>query len=55
MLDNKKFIKELSKREDIKDIPAIYALRVAVAVLEIIESSECFFDSKEDEVYVDPI
>lgn len=53
MLDNQKLIKELAKKEELKDIPAIYALRVAIAVLEIIDSNECFFDSKEASAYVD--
>ena len=55
MLDNKKFIEELAKREDLKDIPAITTLRVAIAVLEIVDSGECFLDSKENEVYVDSV
>jgi hypothetical protein len=55
MLDNKKFIEELAKREDLKDIPAITTLRVAIAVLEIVDSGECFLDSKEGKVYVDNV
>lgn len=49
MLDNKKLTEKLMKDESIKDIPAIYVLRVAVAVLEIIDSGECFFDREEVE------
>lgn len=55
MLDNKRMIEELAKREDLKDIPAIHVLKTAVAVLEIIDSGECFLDSKEGEVYVDNV
>lgn len=55
MVDTKRLSEELVKKEDIKDIPAIYVLRVAVAILEIIESGECFLDSKEVEVYVDKV
>ena len=53
MLDNKRMIEELAKREDLKDIPAIHVLKTAVAVLEIIDSGECFFDKKEVDAYVD--
>lgn len=52
-MDNKKLTKELLKRDDIQDIPAIYILRVAVAILEIINSGGCFFDTKEGQTYVD--
>jgi len=52
-MDNKKLTEELLKRDDIQDIPAIYILRVAVAILEIINSGGCFFDTKEGQTYVD--
>lgn len=52
-MDNKKLIEELAKREDLKDIPAIYTLQVAVAVLEIINSGECFFYTQEGHDLVD--
>lgn len=55
MLDNKRLVQELAKREDIKDIPAIYALRVAIAVLEIVDSGECFFDAEESGTNVDQL
>lgn len=48
-MDNRILVKELSEREDLKDIPAIMVLRVAIAVLEIIDSGECFFDREEGE------
>ena len=49
VMDNRILVKELSEREDLKDIPAIMVLRVAIAVLEIIDSGECFFDREEVE------
>ena len=52
-MDNKKLMEELTKRDDLKDIPAIFVLRVAVAILEIINSGGCFFDSEEGANYVD--
>ena len=52
-MDNKKLIQELTKNEDIKDIPAIYVLRVTIAVLEAIKSGGCLFDFQEGQVYVD--
>lgn len=48
-MDNRILVKELSEREDLKDIPAIMVLKVAIAVLEIIDSGECFFDREEVE------
>lgn len=48
-MDNRILVKELSEREDLKDIPAIIVFRVAIAVLEIIDSGECFFDREEVE------
>lgn len=46
-MDNNLLCKKLLEREDIKDIPAIHVLKVAIAVLEIIDSGECFFDAEE--------
>lgn len=47
-MDTKKLIEELAKREELKDIPAIYTLQVATAVVEIINSGECFFYTEEN-------
>lgn len=52
-MDTKKLIEELAKREELKDIPAIYTLQVATAVLEIIQSGECFFYTQEGQDLVD--
>lgn len=41
-MDMQKFSKLLLNCEDLKDIPAIYVLRVAISVLEIINKGECF-------------
>jgi len=46
-MDNNLLCEKLIERDDIKDIPAIYVLKVAIAVLEIIDSGECFFDRDE--------
>jgi len=46
-MDNNLLCQKLMEREDIMDIPAIMVLKVAVAVLEIIDSGECFFDAEE--------
>ena len=46
-MNTKLLCEKLTEREDIKDIPAITVLRVVVAVLEIIDSGECFFDAEE--------
>ena len=48
-MDNKILCEKLIEREDLKDIPAIYVLRVATAVLEIIDRGECFFIKEEVE------
>ncbi len=48
VMDNKLLCEKLIEREDIKDIPAIHVLKVAIAVLEIIDSGECFFDAEEN-------
>lgn len=46
-MDTRLLCEKLMERDDIKDIPAIMVLKVAVAVLEIIDSGECFFDAEE--------
>ena len=46
-MDNNLLCQKLIEREDIKDIPAIHVLKVAIAVLEIINCGECFFDAEE--------
>lgn len=40
-MDTNKLSKLLIKCEDLKDIPAIVILRVAVSLLELINSGEC--------------
>lgn len=47
-MDMKKLYTKLKEDPSIKDIPAIYVLRVAVAIIQIINSGECFFYSGED-------
>lgn len=46
-MNTKKLCEKLSEREDLKDIPAIMVLKVAIAVIEIINSGECLFDNEE--------
>ena len=46
-MDNNLLCQKLMEREDIKDIPAIHVLKITIAVLEIIDSGECFFDAEE--------
>lgn len=46
-MDNKLLLQKLMERDDIKNIPAIHVMAVAIAVLEIIDSGECFFDAEE--------
>lgn len=46
-MDNKLLCEKIMERDDIKDIPAIHVMAVAIAVLEIINSGECFFDAEE--------
>ena len=41
-MDMQKFSELLLKCDDLKDIPAIYVLRVAISVLEIINKGDCF-------------
>ena len=41
-MDMKKLYTKLKEDPSIKDIPAIYVLRVAVAIIQIINSGECF-------------
>lgn len=40
-MDTKKLSELILKCDDIKDIPAIYIIRVAISVIEIINSGEC--------------
>lgn len=47
-MDMKKLYTKLKDEPSIKDIPAIYVLRVAIAIIQIINSGECFFYSGED-------
>lgn len=41
-MDMEKLYDKLMSSEDIKDIPFIYIFRVAVCVIKIINSGECF-------------
>lgn len=43
-MDMTKFYECLVKDESIKDIPIIYVLRIAAAILEIIDSGECMYE-----------
>lgn len=43
-MDMTKFYEHLVKDESIKDIPIIYVLRIAVVILEIIDSGECMHE-----------
>lgn len=45
-MDMKKFSKLLIQCEDLKDIPAIVVFRVAISVLEIINSGQCFKETE---------
>jgi hypothetical protein len=40
-MDTRKLSELLLKSDDLKDIPAIYILRVAVSIIEFINSGEC--------------
>lgn len=40
-MDMKKFSELLIQCEDLKDIPAIVVFRVAISVIELINSGEC--------------
>ena len=46
-MDMDKFYKLITSDEDLKDIPLIYIMRVAIAVFEIINSGECFYELEE--------
>lgn len=50
-MDMKKLCDMLTNKEEIRDIPIIYVFRVASAIFEIINSGECFLDSKEKEIW----
>ena len=46
-MDMDKFYKLITSDEDLQDIPLIYIMRVAIAVFEIINSGECFYELEE--------
>ena len=46
-MDMDKFYKLITSDEDLRDIPLIYIMRVAIAVFEIINSGECFYELEE--------
>ncbi len=46
-MDMNKFCEKLIQDKDLGDIPMIYVFRVAIAVMEIINNGECFYDSEE--------
>ena len=46
-MDMNKFYKLITSDEDLQDIPLIYIMRVAIAVFEIINSGECFYELEE--------
>lgn len=50
-MDMKKLCDMLTTKEEIKDIPLMYIFRVASATFEIINSGECFLDTREKEVW----
>lgn len=41
----KKLFKRLLENEDIKNIPLEHVIRVAIAIFEIINSGDCFFEN----------
>ena len=45
-MDMNKLYKKLIDDHSLKDIPAIYILRVAIALFEIINSGECFKETE---------
>ena len=45
-MDIKKLSDLIVNREELKDIPATVILRVAVSVIEIINSGECFKETE---------
>ena len=51
-MDMKKLCDMLIQRDDLKDIPIIFVLRVACAVFEIIDSGDCYKDKQEKDTYV---
>lgn len=46
-MDMDKLFKALTSCEDIKDIPLTYIMRITVALFEIINSGECFYNLEE--------
>ena len=46
-MDTDKFYKLITSDTELQDIPLIYIMRVAIAVFEIINSGECFYNLEE--------
>ena len=46
-MDMERFYKIITSDEELKDIPLIYVMRVAIAVFEIIDSGECLYRLEE--------
>lgn len=46
-MDTRKLCDLLLQEKTLDDIPVIYILRVACAVLELISRGECFYDREE--------
>ena len=46
-MDMDKLFKALTSKDDIKDIPLTYIMRVTVALFEIINSGECLYHLEE--------
>lgn len=46
-MDTDKLFKALTSNEDLKDIPLTYIMRITIAVFEIINSGECFYQLEE--------
>lgn len=44
-MDTKKLYRALLDDNDIKDIPIIFVIRVAYAVLKIINEGNCFYET----------
>lgn len=46
-MDMNKLFKALTAHDDIQDIPLTYVMRITIAVFEILNSGECFYDLEE--------
>ena len=46
-MDTDKFYKLITSNADLQDIPLTYIMRVVIAVFEIINSGECFYNLEE--------